>query len=203
MNLSSCSCICGNVQIRGQLTLNDIEKDCFQFLKTVFSIHSQSIDVQSFKRIKKSLLSKTCIEVKCLQCGTTFRIFSSEGKTYIEKTQQSIFSNRQLHEQCSDEYQFKKLDKSNNSFVIHFSNLSDQSILSDKQNTQFKQINSHLSSQLDSLTQHMEEFSIDQKINKNLLGNKYNDDDIDFEIMFSNKYDPFVGSYELISSDYF
>lgn len=209
MEISSCSCLCGNVQIKGQLVLNDIEKDCFQLCKTIFSIRSQSIEIQNSKQIEKKPHSKTCIFVKCLQCGTLFHIYSYGKEVYMEKNQQSIFPYQQINgksssieqeiPQLSSYSHFHNLDKGGSKFEIHFTNFKDIYAFNNQKKIHLQTKNDYLSPKVGIVDQKTDKFPENTRkyINKNLFDTKHIEDDTDFEIMFSNKYDPFIGSYSM------
>lgn len=210
MKISSCSCLCGNVQIKGQLVLNDVDKDCFQFSKTCFAVQSQLIEIKNFNNIKKIVHNKTSMNVKCPQCGTSFRIFSYEKKFYIEKMQPSIVFNQKYHDidalipqnpkKYCNIYPFQNSNDINNCFVVHFLCLNDFFVFNDKEDIQFHpESNKTCSYDFNQ----KEKIAINKIINTNTNSshfgnNKCNEDDTDFEIMFSNKYDPFIGSFNSI-----
>lgn len=181
MKVSSCSCACGNVLIKGQLAPQCLhyytEKDGQNVYKTFFSLQSQSIDIQEFKDGNKCLYNKTHSNMKCLICGTSFRALSCDNKIYLEKTQPyNHLSKKQLQKCCKNH----QLHKNNNVFIVPFSSIIKPLALNEKGD----QINSQI-----------------DKANQQVCS-KFDEDDTDFEIMFSNQYDPFIGSYKHYNESY-
>ena len=149
---SSCLCMCGNVQIKGQMVLqnmhqciNSYDRKNTQNCKSLFLILSHPIEIQNLTNCKGSLHSESCDYTRCTKCGTVFRFFSCNKKSYVEKIIQSKPPQRQ----------------------------------SNKSKICLSQKNNHI--------QNLNHYS-------DSGSTEYNEEDIDFELMFSNKYDPFIGS---------
>lgn len=179
MKKTNCSCNCGNIFIKGQLVPlcfhYNIDKDGFQLCKTHYLMQSKSIEIQNTKSTKKNLHRKIGIDLKCTLCETAFRVITCDSKLYLEKSSHVHLSNEKLH-QYSNNYHFYKSIKNNCILVIPFTSfMNSSSVNNNKQDSQIYLPNDPL----------------DRQVN-----NKLDEGDTDFELMFSNKYDPFVGSYE-------
>lgn len=149
-------CVCGNIQIRGQLVSQNSHLDNrSKISKAIYKIDLQSIEVQNTQRMKKHVQSKTCLKMKCLICETIFQ-FIYLKKLFLEKTQPIYHSYKKFH-----------IQKVNMSSFVLFENL-----FSFEQKKEEKK---------KCLTEHTI---------------KFNEEDTDFDIMFSNKDEPFVGSYK-------
>lgn len=166
------SCTCGNILIKGNLVSQCLHHDIqTKMSKTLFSIDFHSLQMRNFNRIARCLINETCSKVKCLICGTIFKFFYKNLHLYVEKTQ--IINNLcKKYQYCFNQQQLQSI---NRSVIILFANLFKPLAL-------FNQNESKISFQNES--------------NNQLKNSNFNDDDTDFEIMFSNKDEPLVGSYK-------
>lgn len=254
MKISSCSCSCGNIRVRGQLVpqgmypnIPPTERERLRFCKTLFSIQPQSIDIQNFGRVKGRLLSPLCADMTCMSCGSIFRFFSCRGFSYMGKIQQVDNNNSQASKQNSNNRsfppskiaqkpimrnqqvgppfgnppQFLNLNNNNendgNLAAPPLPSLFTPLISRRKQKLPSQEIN--LRKEVDKtpspdnfngtpktdLFSNIDDLELDNEIeiDRNLSSNRHNEgtlftnnDDIDFELMFSNKADPVVGSYK-------
>lgn len=166
------SCNCGNMVIKGQLTSLSSSNDIVtKTIKTLFEIDFQSLEIQNIQRAAKHLCNKSYIRVKCLLCQTVFKMFSISSQLYFEKVQPINHSSKQFQSYLNN----NQKQKINNSTIIHFSDLFRPFVFSNKRESK-EPAQNESQNQLES--------------------NKFNDEDTDFDIMFSNQYDPFVGSYK-------
>lgn len=253
MKISSCSCSCGNVRVRGQLVpqgmypnIPPTERERLRFCKTLFSIQPQSIEIQNFNKVRGRLLSSSCADMTCTSCGSTFRFFSCRGFSYMGRLQSD---NNPPSSRQNNSRSFPPLKSSQRSMRDQtariqqngqpFSNSSQIQNLNDNNDSDsnlsaplpslltplishYKQKNlpqesqkkaaDQLSSQIGfndppktDLFNNIDDLDLDDEIeiDRNLSANRNNEeslfannDDIDFELMFSNKADPVVGSYK-------
>lgn len=175
MNISSCSCTCGNLRIRGLLNQqshypHSQASGRDQLSKTLFSIQPHSIEIQRIRKEKGNLHNKPCSDMKCTICGATFRFFSCKGNSYMERIQPT-------HKHCNKIPTNTNFNSKSNGDEVQLAQQTNQSN------------NNHLQNSLSVDNRNTDYF------NKNLL-DKMIIGDSDFELMFSNKYDPVVGSYE-------
>lgn len=155
MNVSCCTCLCGQVKIRGSMiplnkhqNISAKEMTSSQFRKSLYVVHTKLIEIQRKKQSKKYILQgQTMNPFSCLTCNTSFKFYFHNNKAYIEKSEpfdalNTLDCSKQKKLlQCNDE---SRLDNNNHSENDH----------------------------------------------------KPIEDDVDFELMFSNKCRPFIGSYK-------
>ena len=153
MNLSCCSCCCGNIKIKGSMVpqsihpkVSSLETKSFRPGKSYYLIQGNSIEIQNKKEHKRCIQSsQSCNSIKCTTCNTIFKFYSNYKKTYMEK-------------------------------IIHFNEIEASS---DQKQANLPQSND----------------KSQKENNSNEFDQKDIENDCDFELMFSNKYCPFVGSY--------
>ncbi|KAK8840332.1 hypothetical protein M9Y10_030889 [Tritrichomonas musculus] len=173
MKNTCCSCLCGNIQIRGNLceqnkfhNFKQVEQQQKSKKKALFSFQPHTIEIHITVKEKASNFCNTCSDMRCLNCGTIFHFLSIKGNPYFERIQfpikfpsQMILIPKKNHENISLDHCLQNSSKN-------------------RTENSFNEINHDFCS-----------------LNSNIINQNY-DADGDFEIMFSNKFDPFVGSYE-------
>ena len=142
MYVPSCSCSCGNVQIKGKIVqlhanprVPNSEKKTPGICKSIFIVQSNSIEIQNKKQSKKQMEHISAIShIKCPECCTTFRFFTNNKRNYLEKVQfndysQNIVNNKkEKFLQCDDqsENEEKNIDinhiEDDCDFALMFSN---------------------------------------------------------------------------------
>lgn len=203
MKVSHCSCSCGNLKIKGKIVPNCMYpnipltgKEHLRLCKNLFSIQPQSVDIHNYNQICGHTLSKVCSSLKCTACGSTFLFFSWAGYSYFGKIQQQSEKNNKLS-------QNHKISKYNGHPLAEhpqniFSNHNHDSSISMSLPNMFKYLISNNKQKF--VSQENEKKSIDQN-NFQVTEKKYDEDenffanDVDFELMFSNKSAPYVGSF--------
>lgn len=203
--MSTYSCSCGNIRIRGQIVPHSVypnipssEKEHLRCCRNLFTVQSQCIEIHNFNNIQARSLSKICSELKCTTCGSLFLFFYCNGYSYFGRTRPKI-TYPPRHQQ--DTNCCKSLTKH-------------PQILSIKKPNDNRKMTGSLPSFLKPLISNQKIGSSTQEIPKksttdnislnegtNLSFSKAEDNDfmssdIDFELMFSNKVEPIVGSYK-------
>lgn len=174
MEITSNKCSCGNIILKGLLVplffQFNVEENGFQFCKTLYYIKSQTVELQNSNNTKICSHKNAPSDIFCFRCGTLFRALIDESKFYLEKKQIIQLSTGKMNKYQNihnNSYLNKRIHKT--SFTNILKPLKKQKIQLEKQ---FKTDNN-------SLNQH-----------------SYNEYDTDFELMLSNKYAPFVGSFK-------
>lgn len=249
MKISSCSCSCGNIRIRGQLVpqgmypnISPTERERLRFCKTLFSIQPQSTDIQNFGKVRGRLLSSYCADMTCISCGSTFRFFSCRGYSYMGKisdnnpkdtrqnngrmfppsksNQKAIGRNQPFSNPLP--YQNPSFNNNENdanatgpplpSFFTplisrHKQRFPPQEIHNEENQKNSPPQNSFNEMPKPDLFNNIDDLELENEIeiDRDILSSNNrnngdtlfaNNDDIDFELMFSNKADPVVGSYK-------
>lgn len=179
MSSCSCACTCGKLLFKGQLIPQCLHHST---MKKGVIIRKSFYSIESLIEIENDKCSKLCshdlslTKMKCMTCGTTFRVLSYESKLFLEKAQQLNISNQRLP-QFQGKCQLQNLHKNNNISVIPLYKVTKPlNNLQDEQSAlQSEQLNQQTC----------------EKCN-----------DTDFELMFSNEYDPYVGSYKYHIEDF-
>lgn len=175
MEIKNCKCACGNISFKGQFILQVfhlcVDANGLQFLKTLFLLQSQSIEMQYTKNIKKCFYKKIQSDILCLFCGTIFRTLICDSKIYIEKIQRANLSIQKI---CQYQINMHKQYYYMNNKI---SNIAFATVLQP-----IKQIKTQKEEK------NLENDLITQKL--------FDENDTDFDLMFSNKFEPFIGSYK-------
>ncbi|KAK8861006.1 hypothetical protein M9Y10_012698 [Tritrichomonas musculus] len=201
MNISCTCCACGNVRVKGEfirqslnqtIQLNKANDHQFNNILLMNKLHS--IEIQNFKNIKGNLLNKSCSDIMCAQCNTIFHLFTSKGKIYMKKVQNYNNHTVSPHKATSSiqngQTELSHLNAC--SAIIPLIPLPQPLVSKDKQMNICQPAQSNLLiKKASSIYDDSNEFYTDTNIN-----DKINENDTDFEIMFSNRYLPFVGSYK-------
>lgn len=208
--MTNCSCSCGNIKIRGQVVphcmhpnLPRSENLHLRYIKNLFSIQKQSMEIRELSKIQGHPLSKVCTEVKCSNCGSAFLFFFWNGYSYFGRMH-PINNNIKLmppkKPQQKEINTCKSLSSRHQVLSINKQNENKSKLTGSLPNF-FKPL--ILNQRVKNTSQEIliESDEHPQNTDKNLLKNHEEVEsvlanDIDFELMFSNKADPIVGSYK-------
>lgn len=202
--MTSSSCVCGNIKILGQSVphfvypnLPPTENLRLRYIKNLYSVQKHSMEIRDFNEIQSRPLSKLCVHMKCSSCDSSFLFFFWRGYTYygrihavnpkikpscltsqIDRNDQkgckSLSSRRQVMQQAK-----KKSDKK---VIGSLPNFFRPLILNQRSDDGLQKCHVNRADKF------MMKNNIDDE---SIVSN-----DADFELMFSNKVDPIVGSYK-------
>ena len=211
MKASTCCCSCKNIKIKGKIIPNCMypnipltEKNHLRLCKNLFSVQQHSIEIQNFDRVCCHTLSKYCSNMKCSACGETYLFFSWSGYSYFGKMQNFEKNNKLLQNSSKISKNIKMNDCSNsdNSHDTFFKNDNNGNIASNLPNI-FKILIKNNKNKL--ISHQIEpkklEQTYTQKVDAKYALKRSEDEekifsnDADFELMFSNEYSPYIGSY--------
>lgn len=182
MEITSNKCSCGNIILKGLLVplffQFNVDKNGLQFCNTLYLIKSQTIELQNSNNLKICSHKNAPSDIFCFRCGTIFRAVIGESKLYLEKKQIVHLSTDKMN---------KYQNSHNNSYInkkFHITSITNILKPLKKQKIQIKE---QLNADKNSINQH-----------------SFDEYDTDFELMFSNKYEPFVGSFknQIINNPY-
>ena len=175
MKRAACCCNCGNISANGQIlppgaapNIPPTERRFFSGCRQIFLIRSKTIVVRDIRNLQARMLSPTTADL-CCSCGTIFRFYCGRGYSY-----------------------FSKLTTPNNGTP----NTNSATQISTAQIPHIlAPLISHNSTQPKVQIQfHPQEPSPENtQINNTALNGN---EDTDFDLMFSSKIDPIVGSYK-------
>ena len=169
------SCDCGNLKIAGQKlprsvypNISPSDRERLRNIQSISYVKQQGIEIRDTRQVHVRLLSPTCADMHCI-CGALFRFFIGRGFSYFGRICNSDQGNQQVPNP-SDTYPQSLLYTGNNLPKILMP------LISKRPNQ----------GQINKIDRH----------SLNPFNEIVNNIDTDFDLMFSNRLEPVVGSYK-------